>query len=53
MLSAEHYQTLKQQQNQPSLPQRKKAFKAEYASWIAAQNALVGVLRPLFKNPTT
>ena len=41
ILSVEHYQALKQQQSQPSLAQRKKAFETEYASWITAQNALV------------
>jgi prevent-host-death family protein len=41
ILSVEHYQALKQQQSQPSLAQRKKAFEAEYANWIVAQNALV------------
>ena len=41
ILSVEHYQALKQQQSQPSLAQRKKAFETEYASWIASQNKLV------------
>jgi prevent-host-death family protein len=40
ILSAEHYQALQAGQSRVGLAARKKAFEAEFAEWIAAQNAL-------------
>jgi PHD/YefM family antitoxin component YafN of YafNO toxin-antitoxin module len=39
ILSAEQYQALKANQDKASITARKKAFEADYADWIAAQNA--------------
>ena len=39
ILSAEHYQALKANHDKASRAARKKAFEADYADWIAAQNA--------------
>jgi prevent-host-death family protein len=41
ILSIEDYRALKQQHAKTSLAKRKQAFEAEYADWIAAQNAFV------------
>ena len=39
ILSAEHYQALLSQHDKAGRAARKKAFEAEFADWIAAQNA--------------
>ena len=39
ILSAEHYQALKSEQEKSSLAIRKKKFEKEFAGWIGAQNA--------------
>jgi len=39
ILSAEQYQALKANQDKASIAARKKALEADYADWIAAQNA--------------
>ncbi len=41
ILSAEHYQALQSNHNKAGRAARKKAFEAEFADWIAAQNARV------------
>ncbi|MBS3996348.1 MAG: type II toxin-antitoxin system prevent-host-death family antitoxin [Hydrogenophaga sp.] len=41
ILSVEHYQSLQLSHNQASRAARKRAFEAEFADWIAAQNAWV------------
>ena len=41
ILSAEQYQALQTQHDKASRTARKKAFKAEFRDWIAAQNARV------------
>lgn len=41
ILSAEQYQALKAGQNKASHSARKQAFEAEFAGWIADQNAFV------------
>jgi post-segregation antitoxin (ccd killing protein) len=40
ILSAEHSEALTAGQSRAGLAARKKAFEAEFAEWIAAQNAL-------------
>lgn len=41
ILSAEHYQALVAQQDKAGRAARRKAFEAEFADWIAEQNARV------------
>ena len=41
ILSAEHYQALQSRQSERSLTARKKQFEAEFADWIASENARV------------
>lgn len=44
ILSAEHYQALLANQDKAARAARKKAFEAEFADWIAAQNARLEAL---------
>lgn len=44
ILSAELYQALQARHDEASLAARKKAFEAEFADWIAEQNARVEAL---------
>jgi PHD/YefM family antitoxin component YafN of YafNO toxin-antitoxin module len=41
ILSADHYQALRQNPDIPSLAARRQAFEAEFGDWITAQNAWV------------
>lgn len=41
ILSAEHYEALRGHHDRVSRAARRKAFEAEYADWIAAQNARI------------
>ena len=44
ILSAEHYHALQSNQDKSAQAARKKAFEAEFADWIASQNARVEAL---------
>ncbi len=44
ILSVAHYQALQASHSRAARAERKKAFEAEYADWIAAQNARMEAL---------
>ncbi len=41
ILSVEHYQALKSEQNQSTSVARRQAFENEYGAWLAAENARI------------